>query len=198
MGDYISLANLKARYLVDKGTEDDTALTAYITTASRVVDEITRRASWDQRASVVQTLDGSGTRDLFLADSVVSLTQVRLRDSMQGAWRVATLADVLLEPAGRRAGEPALWLRITDAPGGADGVWPMGSRTVELTGNFGRATVPADIEEATTEIALAIYRARGSGIDGQGVGELAQSFVPRALPALTHRLLGLRSEVLVA
>lgn len=191
MPDYITLANFKARYLPDKGTEDDAALSAWITIASRVVDEITQRASWDQRSAVTRVLDGSGIRDLFLSDTVVSLTQVRVRDDQQGAWRVVTLADVLLEPADRRPNEPARWLRITDSPAGSEVKWPKGSRTVELTGSFGYAAVPSFIEEATAEIVVALYRARGSGIEDQGVGDLAQRFVPRALPALAHRLMSM-------
>lgn len=198
MGDYITRANLKARYLPDKGTEDDAVLDAYITTASRIVDAMTGRGSWDLRAGVTKTLDGSGSPNLFLADTLVTLTQARIRDGMQSAWRVVTLTDVLLEPADRRPGEPALWLRITDVPAGSDVRWPKGARTCEITGDWGRATVRADIEEATAEIVLAMYRARGSGLENESVAGLANTFVPRALPALAHRLLSMsRSGVTV-
>lgn len=186
MGDYATLAQIKAR-LGDVGSDSDPLLTELAGDASRLIDRFTGRRFDVDAVDVVRLMDGRGSDVLFTPD-LASLTAVRVRSGKQQAWRTVPVADVLLQPADRRSEWPALWIEIADEPSGTEAVFPKGDRTVELTGKFGWAAVPSDVKTACIDIAINLFRARGSGVDPSGIDLVGQAPFARAMPALAHRL----------
>lgn len=62
-----------------------------------------------------------------------------------GTYTAATVADVLLRPAPTADG-PALRLFFTDYPTGSQSLFYPGFNTVQVTGSFGPAVVPYDVQ----------------------------------------------------
>lgn len=187
---YCDLDDVKATALVDIGTNDDGLITVLCDYATALINQVSHRTFAATDTDTVKVFDGDGTRRLFLplGHEVAALTQVRLRDNAQGAWRTATLGDVVLMPAPRRDGEPARWLEFADVCAGNDTVFPKGTQTVEATGTFGYAAVPTGVQSTAVQLVVAMYRAKMNNVDVAS-GELAGSPPPRWLAALARSLL---------
>lgn len=187
LGDYTTKEELK-EYLEQLAgtTAHDTLLDKLCTRVSRTIDSYTGRRFYVPAANETYLLDGRGTRTLFF-DLAAAPTSVRVRSGMQDAWRTVPVADVLLQPDGRRDGWPAEWVEITEDPSGSESVFPKGSRTVEIVGKRGFATTPAEIGQFAVELAVRAWRARSQGFgDVIGVDELGTVAIARAMPALVR------------
>lgn len=190
--DYCTTAQVHD-YLPDLDATDDPVIAKVITRSSAAVDRICER-TFDNVAGVVEIFDGrgfgSGYPRFFPNRDIVAVTQLRLRDTMQGAWRVVPPGDVLLEPNDRRAGWPGYWIALADFASGPDTVFPRGVRTIELTYTRGWPAVLSDVEEATLEIAVRVFKARGAGFaDITGVEGIDTAITTKALPALGNEFL---------
>ncbi len=183
MASYASTAQVKA-YLPDLGTDHDAVLGDIAERASRIIDRFTGR----RFDTVVEArlFEGTGTNRIFVSDLVsVSLVRVKQDGTVGTTWTTVPSTNYFLGPP-RRGEWPAqlVDVGITSTVSG----FPLGYRTVEITGTWGWAAVPKDIEEATIELAVQMWRSRGSGADQYGIDAIQQQAIPRALPSLAHRI----------
>lgn len=181
MGDYVTLAEVKEQ-LIDLGTDDDTFLGKLITRASRDVDRLTGQF-FDVKAGVTNLLDGSGRRRLMLSPEwpLVSVTTLTVAFFTGDTPRTIPAAEFFLEPANRPSGWPARWIELTDYPT-VVGYFPVGKRTVSITGDWGWPAIPDEIKEVCLELVVRGKRQRGAGDSDQaGVTGLDLEPVPRAL-----------------
>lgn len=187
LGDYTDKAEIKEYIEQLAGTTaHDTLLDKICTRVSRAIDSYTGRRFYVPATDETYLRDGRGTRTLFL-DLAAAPTSVRVRSGMQDAWRTVPVADVLLQPDDRPTGWPAEWVDITEEPSGAESVWSLGSRTVEVVGKVGFTTTPAEIGQYAVELAVRAWRARSQGFgDVIGVDELGTVQIARAMPALVR------------
>lgn len=191
LGDYTDPAELKLYIQQLAGTTThDPILDKIVTRVSRQIDTYCGRRFYVPAADETYLLDGDGTRKLFGFELSAAPTTVRVRDGMQGAWRAVPVTDILLQPADRRDGWPALWIEITEAPSGNEARFPKGSRTVEIVGKRGFSVTPDEIKQAAVELAVRAWRARSDGFsDAIGVDDLGTVQVSRAMPALARQML---------
>ena len=183
MAEYCTLDEVRAR-LPELGTSDDPVLSSLITAVSAYFDGETE-SRFDSE-SMVQVFTGTGTKQLFIRPPLASApTQVRIRDNAQAAWRVVPIADVKLMPEGRRTGEPIRWLELLDVTTGPDHYWPKADSTAEITGPFGRATVPDDLREGAIQTVVNLYRSRGSAGSDMEVG-VGGTYMPAIVKAIPH------------
>lgn len=190
LGDYTDIAELKTYIDQLAGTVAyDGILGTLITRVSRQIDAYCGRRFYVPASDETYLLDGSGTRRLFF-ELAAAPTTVRVRNSMQDPWRVVPVADVLLQPADRRAGWPSEWIEITETPSGAEARFPRGLRTVEIVGRRGFTVTPDEVKQAAVEMTVRAWRARDQGFsDAIGVDELGTVQVARVMPALTRQML---------
>jgi hypothetical protein len=199
VADYATLAQLK-EILGDLGTDQDVLLQKVLDRTKVMIDGIAKR-SFDIQSGVTKLFDGTGSRNLFIKQDLVTLTQVRVRDTTQSAWRIVPLADVLLEPVDRRAGWPAQWVKLPRYSSGPDTLWPIGDRTAELTGDWNWAAVPLVVVEISLEGANRLWRARGNGWSDETLptaNAIDQVLISKAFPAYAReQLMHLTRESLV-
>lgn len=86
-----------------------------------------------------------------------------------GTYTNATLADVLLRPRPVADG-PATSLVFSDRPTGAVSWFYPGYNTVQVTGSFGPASVPADIQSVAIMAAVRRFAGKGSGAPTVSLG----------------------------
>ena len=204
MGDLCVKTDVHNR-LQDLSTDYDTLLDELCTEASQIFHTETGRRF--DKTTATRYFSGTGRRTLFVPD-LAALTSVRVRTNAQSAWRSLTLTpvegdragDVLLGPQDRASGDPAGFLKIIDAVIGSDSVWPNGSATVEIAGDWGHATVPTDVKDACVELVVAMLRDRG--VMPSGGGDREAYFTPdgriRTYPDLTYRVMQRRRALLAA
>ncbi len=140
-------------------------------------------------------LTGTGRLVATIADNVTTVLVDNVADAAiaQAAVVPATnttgkTGDYLLRPT-PETGLPGRYLQLTDIPTGILGLG-TGFDSVEVTGVWGWPAVPATIKEATIEIALSMWRARGSG-EGEpmGIQPLAAPALSKIIPPLAYDLL---------
>jgi len=189
MSEYATLSEVKAR-MPELGTSDDAVISTLIFGVSAYIDHMTGRSFGTE--TVARTFSGNGSNRIFIRPPLTAApTLVRVRSNTGDAWRTVPAADIRLMPEGRATGEPILWLEIGNTPTGADYAFPASDLTVEITGTWGRTTVPDDIREACIETVVNLYRARGSaGSDMEvGVGGTYMPDIPKAIPAFAYTVL---------
>lgn len=189
MAEYATLAEVKRR-MPELGTSDDDVLTGLVIAVSAYFDHSTGQSFGSETS--LRTFSGNGTNQVFIRPSLTAApTLVRVRSNTSEAWRTVPAADIRLMPEGRRVGDPVLWLELGNTVTGTDYLWPESDQTVEITGTWGRSTVPDDIREACIETVVNLYRARGSaGSDMEvGVGGTYMPDIPKAIPAFAYTVL---------
>lgn len=212
MGDYVTLANVKAQYLPDLGTDYDAFLTAAITRASRDIDRLTG-SFFDLKAGITNLFDGTDAGRMYgyfpdpssgLADvlpsgrrfvlprawPLASVTTLRVKQTTNGSFVTVPAGDFFLEPSGRPTGHPARWIELSDIPTSGVVSFGRGKRTIEITGDWGWTLTPEEIQEVAYELVVRAFKMRGAGQSDQGgvpgldVEEVGRSLSPRALAIL--------------
>jgi hypothetical protein len=172
-------------------TADDTLISELIDQVSAWMESYTGRA-FIAETGATYYLDGPGTYVLQLPRGVRSLTYVGTAISDQpdtgGTYTSIPPADILLRPAAMDLplGWPPTELRISRAST-VIARWPSVQNGVKLTGNFGFATVPKDIEAVAIDAVVAAYASRKNGASSvMGADETAlppwSSFFGRGSP----------------
>lgn len=161
---YAELGDFK-QYVIDpkvtsEPSDFDDTLEAILERSSALVDLYCRRPGPDGFRAIgsePRTFDGDGTQRLAVGQ-IRSTTLLRVRRPGLD-WE--EVEDYVLRPASSRLpqGHPHRSLELT----GVADVFPAGHDTVEVTGLWGWAAVPADVVQATLTIAVRIWRARGAG-----------------------------------
>lgn len=187
MSEYAALADVKAR-MPELGVSDDAVIQTMIVGVSAYIDRMTGRTFGTE--TVLRTFSGSGSNRIFIRPPLTAApTLVRVRSNTGDAWRTVPAADIRLMPEGRATGEPILWLEIGNTPTGSDYAFPASDLTVEITGTWGRSSVPDDIREACIETVVNLYRARGSAGEDIHLGGAYMPDIPKAIPAFAYTVL---------
>lgn len=172
---------------------DDTLISELIDEVSAWVESYTGRSFIAETASTYY-LDGpaGGGYVLRVPKGVRSLTYVGIASSDQpdtgGTYTSVTVSEILLRPTAidLPLGWPPTELRISRSASTISW-WPGYQNGVKLTGNFGFATVPKDIEAVAIDGVVAAYQNRQNGASSiLGVGDQAlppwASFFGRGSP----------------
>jgi len=168
---YATVADLRA-YLpqIESGAAMDALLAAILDRATAIVDGEIGHA-WSSATEAAQVVYGDGTPTLVLPAPVAG--QVTSITAPPGAIvpTYARRGDLLIAVDGR--------------------VWARGI-PYTVTAPFGYGPPPADVVEATLEIAASIWREKDSGfatvlgVEGAGAIETRQAFSPRVRSILNR------------
>jgi hypothetical protein len=164
--EYAGLEEVKATLELSGESQFDPDLSRALTAASRAVDSLCGRRFWlDADDTSVRyygptdvTVDlDDGAWKLKIHD-LVDLASFKADQDGDGTfeetWTVN--ADFLLEPL-NAAEDGRPWTTIKRHPLGSY-TFPCYPRSIEVTGQFGWAAVPAEIKEATVILAAKIFR----------------------------------------
>lgn len=169
---YTTTAAVKSRLGITD-TTDDTLIGTIVDQVNAFVESYTGRqiGPWATASTFSfhyfpDDADDSG-RIFPFPQGISSLTTLEVRDYTGGTLSTIPTTDWFLMPQAqqRDPGWPATELHITDVPS-ASNTQPQfqpGYEMVRLTGNFGWAAIPDEIEEVAVNLGLALYRSRSAG-----------------------------------
>jgi hypothetical protein len=142
----------------------------------------------------VRLVNGSGSALLHLHGGIVSLTQVRIRQTRLSDWVTLDATDWDLESRAADDGNQAIatvfpfdHLRLNGT--GSYSRWPKGQRLIELTGVFGWPAIPRRAIEANVAMArqlIAADRTYPGGVISPN--EAGLPIMPTRLPDAVYRL----------
>lgn len=160
-------------------TSEDENLLGYISQATAYIQNYTGR--WFLPTTGTYTFDGNNDTELHIPVGIQSVSALTVASETGGTPVAVT--DFVLRPSPiyRHAGWPATRIALTD---NAPVVFYSGFDTVSVTGTYGWASVPSDIEEVALDIVVALHRERGASggdsvtinIDGSRTYERALSW----------------------
>lgn len=159
----VEVSSLKIRLRITDGDDDP-----FIVTVVDAVNEwLVGRVGMDvvpAAGTAVRTLDGSGSRELFVPGGLRGLGTVEV--SLDGSSWVDVTADVELLPRDweRPPNEPYHTLRIRERPAGSASAFPSAESSVRVTtAQWGYERWPADLVEVGETVAARMYAARVTG-----------------------------------
>lgn len=139
--------------------------------------------------SATRTFDGTGSYRLFIRDGIQAVYAMTLADGTNGATTAIAATDYYLDPpdGSRRPGEPAHFVTLSPDPAGPYSRFPIGKRTVSITGEWGWPAIPRALEAVATRMAVAQWRGRASaggetftvGVNGERTYERHLSYEDR-------------------
>lgn len=178
---YATLAQLKAAMRIPSAdTVDDALLETAIESASRQIDAHCQRRFFSASATRVYTPDDSW---LCQIDDLVSLTSLKTSSDADSNYDITWAAgDYQLEPLnGIASGMDVSYTQIRAI---GDYLFPTsgGEATVQVTGTFGWAAVPSDIEQACIILSQRQYKRYDSPLGVAGFGDLGVIRVSRIDP----------------
>lgn len=159
MGRYLTAAQLITRLGLDPATDED-LLEEYIESAEAAIDGETGR----RFDSVTETrqFDITEPGEYLSVGDLVSVTAVGVADATGSAFTTLTAGDYFLGPSVRQAGHPYRWINLSNIGSYS---YASGYRTVEITGMWGWAAVPADIKQLVASVVARTYQqSRGGGV----------------------------------
>jgi hypothetical protein len=186
---YTSLADVKAR--LGMGTVAGTADAIMSTIVAEVNSWLDGRLGRHvgPGGSATRTYDGDGSGLLYVRDGVQAVYSLTLYDGTRGASTSIAATDYYLDPLPhlRRPGEPAFYVTMSPNPAGSYSRFPVGKRTVEVTGLWGWPAVPLELQAVATKCAVADWRGRASaggdqftiGVNGERTYERYLSYEDR-------------------
>lgn len=207
-GGYIcSLYDAKQRLFPPGHTDttEDEAILGYIAQVSRFIENRTGRRFTPDPASGTTTYrfhtrDTSrcpycGNPTLYIERGIRSVTTLGIatddQPSSGGTYTSATSTAYYIDPpeADRPPGWPGTWLCFRSNATGAETAYYTASYGAEITGGFGFAAVPGDIEQVALNLVVAAHTARGVAggdrytvnIDGSRTFERALSYSDRMI-----------------
>lgn len=173
----VSIDALKRRLRITDAKDD-----SYLATVvSSVNDWVIERVGMDISPSgtATRTLDGDGTREVFVPGGLRSVTTVEVSTDYGATWTAVNASVTLLPESWRKPpSEPYHTLRLAE---GSGLVFPDGEGTVRVTSSeWGYEQWPARVVEVAETIAVRMYIARSSGQrDVIGSDELGNPVVSR-------------------
>lgn len=159
MGRYVTAAELIVRLGLDPATDED-VLEDYIESAEAAIDGETGR----RFDSVTETrrFDIANPGEYLSIGDLVSVTAVGVADGTGADLTTLTAGDYFLGPSNRQAGWPYRVIQLSDVGSYS---FAYGFRTVEITGTWGWAAVPADIKQLVASMVARTYQqSRGGGV----------------------------------
>lgn len=184
----------------DADTSQDENITDWIGQASAwMVHRVRRPLTPDPPSGDrTYTFDGRGGAVLFVRRGVRSITTLEVATETGGAYSIVAASDYFLRPsaAEREPGWPATQLWLSDV-GDTPCFYP-GFDTIRITGAFGFAAVPKELEAIALTLVVAAARELGNSggetvtvnVDGDRVYERALSL--KDWRTLEHYSLGPR------
>jgi hypothetical protein len=175
-------------------TTYDTLLTTLATRASRAIDRYLKRkpGAFYVNADVTLYFDGSGKRELWIAELAAAPTSVQVAET--GDIKTPTLttwaaSDYVLWPYNALDnGMPYIRLDI-DQLNGSKSIWPAYPKAVKIVGKFGYSTaMPDDVKQAACiQTARWLKRGQQAFQDTGAVVELGQlTYTQRLDPDLAN------------
>lgn len=162
IGDYCTLAELKARLWPEGATSDtvsDDVLEAIITAVSRVVDNHCGRRFWTTDTTETRYFTTQDNEYLWPDVDVISITSIAV--DYDGGRTYSTSLDTddydLLPTNAALDSKPYSYLRIS--PLGSER-FPTHEAGVQITGYFGWSATPASVKQATLLQAERIWKRR--------------------------------------
>ena len=161
---YASLSDVKAAALITDSI-DDSLLEMAIESSSRDIDAYTERVFYSTGATAVARV--YIPQDIYLVetDDIISVTTLKSDSSGDGTFDITWAAsDYQLEPLNGRAG--GIDTPFTRIRAIGDYLWPVyeprnvnsNQASVQVTGVFGFASIPAAIKQATILASLRAYK----------------------------------------
>ena len=161
---YATLADVKAAARITD-TIDDGLLEIAIESSSRDIDAYTERVFYSTGATAVTRV--YIPQDIYLVetDDIISVTSLKTDSSGDGTFDITWAAsDYQLEPLNGRAG--GIDTPFTRIRAIGDYLWPVyeprnvnsNQASVQVTGVFGFASIPAAIKQATILASLRAYK----------------------------------------
>jgi hypothetical protein len=162
-----TIAQVKAR-IGDTDAVDDTMLTEIVGEVSAWIQGYTQRKFVTEDAATY-TFDTSSGWVLRIPRGIRSITSMGVAQSHQpdsgGTYTTVIAADRLLRPkAGDLlSGEPPTEVHISRGATGTVRYFVDAENGCTITGNFGFAAVPPDIEAVAIDASVAAYQSRQNG-----------------------------------
>lgn len=127
----------------------DPELVALIARAERLIDAFTQN-DFNLSASKTILIDGSGSRRMGLPERLVVLGELKFLQVDDGG-SVITSSEVILDVFNKE------WSLISEF------IFPIGEENISVTGTFGYATVPAEVQDATCSMVERIVLQENEG-----------------------------------
>lgn len=184
---YATLAQVKQSARIEDNLDDD-LLELAIESASRQIDQACQRVFFDMGTDT--RIYAAQTQFLCEIDDAINITKVETDPDGDGTFDVEfEPKDFQAEPLNGLAGgipTPFTHIRASD-----DYLFPMkeGEALVRVTGEFGFASVPTPIVQATVILASRIFKRNDSPLGVAGFGDIGAIRVGRFDPdieALIH------------
>ena len=191
---YCSLYDVKQRLgITPTDTTDDENLLQFIDQASSWISGTTKRQFLPDPASgtTTYTYDGwdavEDGRCLLIPEGIRSITTLAVATYTGGSTTTIASGDYFLRPTAqtRDPGWPATEVWISDVPSSSTTTpfFAPGFANISITGTFGWASTPSEIEDIALTLAVSAWRGRGSsgaetysvGIDGERTFQRALS-----------------------
>lgn len=166
-------------------TTEDEAILGYIVQVSRFIENRTGRRFTPDPASGTTTYrfhtrassccPYCGNRSLYIGRGVRSVTTLGIatedQPSSGGTYTSATSTDYYIDPPDveRSPGWPGLWICFRSNASGSETSYYTAAFGAEVTGAFGFAAVPGDIERVALNLVVSLHRERGSVGGGDSV-----------------------------
>lgn len=174
--DYITLANLKAFIGNIPDTDDDTALNQAIDAACEQINGYCmRRFDLQSNKTRYYTPEFS---DMAFFDDLVTATAFQTDEDADGLYESSWSSEdyFLLPYNAAEEGEPYTCAEVNRHLGSY--AFPVGvQRGLRITGNWGYATVPLAIQQATTILAARLFRRNKAAFGVVGSAEMGQVMV---------------------
>jgi hypothetical protein len=156
---YASAADVKAYSAVAEVlAKSDADLAKFVSRAERLINAFTRQ-NFNKSASKKILVDGTGSQRLPLPERIVTLSQMRFLEVSDGGAIIdasLVVTDVFINKGWVLiAGDEDVYLRRRIGKNYSDDggiIFPLGKQNIELTGEFGYATVPDEVKDATCAI----------------------------------------------
>lgn len=145
---YGTLAEYKDRHDIDD-SEDNTAIEAYITAISRLIDGIRGERFFANSTDETRYFTAMDSEALFPQMGIVSITTLKTDNDEDGTYEYTWTADTdyYLQPYNASLNsEPYKWIEI--APNGSYSFPKRVQKGVQIVGKFGWSSAPSYISEA--------------------------------------------------
>lgn len=174
---YANEGNLENYLTIDVDNSFSTQITDWAEAVDLYINKYVGRSFADS-GSVTRHFDGNGKREIDI-DHFISLSSVQTLnltdDNVAHTLTEGKANDYLIYPYNDNE-LPKFRLILTRTS--AIQKWPRGERRIKITGNFGEATVPKDVELAATMLLAGIVEKglKGGTVLSEDLGDYSVTF----------------------
>jgi len=195
---YATIAEIKAALSeagMTSNAEDDAVIGGMIETASRHIDNETRRRFYSTSADETRYYQAANNERVY-TDDILTVTTLKTDDDGDRTYETTWAStDYDLCPTNALTdGEPYTFIEL--APNGTQS-FPTHRKGIQIVGTFGFSTsAPADIKQACISIVVSLYQSR-RGVGMQGVATVTGAGVvitPKDVPQLAASIIAHRTR----